>query len=492
MCPQDEYYLTLNISFGSGTRAGTPEGDEDGDGRENGRFHENDIDNICFFIYNDGGKMFNAANGATTFKFKGYVDALAFSGATSYTTLPMPINGYRPETGDRIVVVANLGDIRGSNNTIADLRNAQVTKAQSWTASTDIADYDDFAMTSATEDATNGTVSVTHVGDYADPFMATVEVERIAARVDWILPLDGGGNPDVSTNGAKYDVPELGTEGTLYVKNIRMVNESQMNTYLIRRTSPTVDGAVTYMGKVELDANNFPDRYVIEPLTSTKKGSTPISSGTLNTWFNATSFANSKLSGFFPAGTTYDVNTNAAVGKRFTVDGNTCYTLGYVMENTMDISQQNNDIRTGVELKCVFVPQKIYTYSGALNLVAGPYTYGRDFYYLQNLDDRTQSMFFASAADRAAYVAANPAVRHRDIDYIGGVCYYYIWLKHADSGKISDEGTYPMEYAVVRNNIYRIKIEQVLSIGTATPETTPRELIKVRQWNKRVQPVIRL
>lgn len=490
MCPQDEYYLTLNISFGSGTRAGTPEGDEDGDGRENGCFHENDIDNICFFIYNDGGKMFNAANGATTFKFKGYVDALAFSGATSYTTLPMPINGYRPETGDRIVVVANLGDIRGSNNTIADLRNAQVTKAQSWTASTDIADYDDFAMTSATEDATNGAVNVTHVGDYADPFQALVEVERIAARADWVLPLDGGGNPDVSAYGARYAVDELGTKGTLYVKDIRMVNESQMSTYLIRRTASTVGGTVTYMGKVALNGN-FPDRYVIEPLTTQKKGSSPISGSTLTTWFGSTSFANSKLPSFFPVGTDYDVNTNVT-GKYFEADGNKCYTLGYLMENTMDIDQQNNNVRTGVELKCVFVPEKIYTYSAGLNLVAGPYSYGRNFYYLQNLDDRTQSLFFDTAADRTAYIAANPTVRHKDIDYLGGVCYYYIWLKYADSGKISDEGTYPMEYAVVRNNIYRIKIEQVLSIGTATPETTPRELIKVRQWNKRVQPVIRL
>lgn len=488
--PEGESYLQLRLVFGHTTRAAvSPEGDEDGDGREDAHFNENSIFNVCFFIYNDVGKFFNAADAATTFKYTGYIGGLNLTGATDYTTAPIKIKSYRPAAGDRIIVLANVGDLSKTYTTIGALRTAEIIRANTWSASTKIKDYSMFAMSSCTDDATYGKVDNTKAGSEADPFLATAEIERIAARIDWQLPLDGSGNPDLSADGAKYSVSEAGTAGTMYITDIRVVNDAVSNTYLIRRSAPTVDGAVTYMAKQTVDAKNHPTAYVITPTTIAKKTAV-----TYDTWFDASTFANSKNAAtFFPAGTTYNVYANAgSTPDRFLV-GTTdwCYTIGYTMENTMDVTKQNNNLRTGLLLKSVFVPTTVYACATVGDLpTATTYTKGEDFWYYEDRLDRTKSMFFKTETDFDNY--ANGKSSYEKHHYVGGVCYYYIWIKHAGGNEeLALDGTYPMEYAIVRNNIYRIKVETVLSVGTPTPEST-KERIRVRQWNKRTHAEILL
>lgn len=484
--PEGESYLQLRISFANETPAtrAVPRGDEDGDGREDAHFKENNIYNICFFIYNDGGKLFTNADPSTPIKYSGYVGGLTLTGASSYTTAPIKIKSYTPVAGDRIIVLANVGNLTSSYTTVGQLQNAEIARSAVWSSSTKIKDYNMFAMSSCTDDATYGKVDDTPEGSYANPFTANVEIERIAARVDWVLPLNASSQPDLDANGAKYSVSEDGTVGTMYITDIRMVNDAVSNTYLIRRTAPTVGDAVTYMGKQTVDGQNRPQSYVITP-TSVAKGSET----TYATWFDASRFSESQTNTSFFSGTTYKVYDNAnSTTDRFSVDGNWCYTIGYTMENTMDKTKQNNNLRTGLLLKSVFVPTTVYTAADLSTSTTG--TYGTTFYYLENEDDREQSKFFSEESIMTAYVTAHPG-NYSKHTYTGGVCYYYIWIKHAGCDDLALEGTYPMEYAIVRNNIYRIQVERVLSIGTPTPEFT-KEAIRVRKWNKRVHPVILL
>lgn len=486
--PEGESYLQLRISFANETPAtrAVPQGDEDGDGRENAHFKENNIYNICFFIYNDGGNLFNAAADATTFKYKGYVGGLMLTGASSYTTAPIKIKSYTPVAGDRIIVLANVGDLTSSYNTVGALKSAEIARSAVWSASTKIKDYNMFAMSSCTDDATYGGVDDTPEGSYANPFTANVEIERIAARVDWVLPLNSSSEPDLDANGAKYSVSQTGTAGTMYITDIRMVNDAVSNTYLIRRTAPTVGGAVTYMGKQTVDVVSYlPQSYVITP-TSVAKGSET----TYATWFDASCFSESQTNTSFFSGSDYNVYNNAfSEPDRFKV-GTTqwCYTIGYTMENTMTLEKQNNNLRTGLLLKSVFVPTTVYTAADLSTQTTG--TYGTTFYYLENEDNREQSKFFSEESIMTAYVTAHPG-NYSKHTYTGGVCYYYIWIKHAGCDDLALEGTYPMEYAIVRNNIYRIQVERVLSIGTPTPVST-KEAIRVRRWNRREHPVILL
>ena len=482
-----EYYLRLQLIFSNGvtdTRATTtpPEGDEDGDGREDAHYNENNIYDVCFFIYNDGGKFFNAANDATTIKYKGYVGGLTLSGSTYYQTPPIKIKSYTPATGDRIIVFANVGDVTSHYSTVGQLKSAEISRENTWTTSAKIKDYNRFAMSSCTDDTDNGKIDYTEPGTEGNPFLATAEIERIAARVDWVLPLNSSSEPDLDTNGAKYTVSESGTVGTMYITDIRMVNDAISNTYMIRRSAPTVGGNVTYMDKQTVDLKNRPQSYVITPTTVDKKTEV-----TYSTWYSST-YSDSKVATFFST-TEYNVYNNAnSTDDRFPIDGNWCYTIGYTMENTMDATKQDNNLRTGLLLKSVFVPTTVYTAADLSTQTTG--TYGSTFYYLENEDDRVLSMFFDTQTNMDSYIAAHPG-NYSKHEYTNGICYYYIWIKHAGCEDPALEGTYPMEYAIVRNNIYRIKVERVLSIGTPTPEPT-KEAIRVRRWNRREHPEILL
>lgn len=51
------------------------------------------------------------------------------------------------------------------------------------------------------------------------------------------------------------------------------------------------------------------------------------------------------------------------------------------------------------------------------------------------------------------------------------VCYYSYWNRHNDNRKPADMG--PMEFAVVRNNIYKLKVSKILKLGDPVDPTNP-------------------
>ena len=51
------------------------------------------------------------------------------------------------------------------------------------------------------------------------------------------------------------------------------------------------------------------------------------------------------------------------------------------------------------------------------------------------------------------------------------VCYYSYWNRHNDNGKPTEMG--PMEFAVVRNNIYKLKVSKILKLGDPVDPTNP-------------------
>lgn len=64
----------------------------------------------------------------------------------------------------------------------------------------------------------------------------------------------------------------------------------------------------------------------------------------------------------------------------------------------------------------------------------------------------------------------------------GETCYYTYWIRHADD---DSEEISPMEYAIVRNNIYQLDVQSVSGRGTDTPgtkETNIRLKIIVIPW----------
>lgn len=57
--------------------------------------------------------------------------------------------------------------------------------------------------------------------------------------------------------------------------------------------------------------------------------------------------------------------------------------------------------------------------------------------------------------------------------YTDGVCYYPYWIRHADNGKPTQTGV--MEFAIVRNNIYDLKVTAIRELGLSEVDVTDPE-----------------
>lgn len=67
--------------------------------------------------------------------------------------------------------------------------------------------------------------------------------------------------------------------------------------------------------------------------------------------------------------------------------------------------------------------------------------------------------------------------------YMHGFCYYVWWIKHNDDGW--DEANGPMEYAIVRNNVYQIVVKSISTLGNDVPgKSSLHASVTVKKWNK--------
>ena len=65
--------------------------------------------------------------------------------------------------------------------------------------------------------------------------------------------------------------------------------------------------------------------------------------------------------------------------------------------------------------------------------------------------------------------------------YYHGQCYYIWWLRHSNNDDDTSNGV--MEYAVVRNNIYKVTVNSVSTIGGDIPgEEELRAHVYVNDW----------
>ena len=65
--------------------------------------------------------------------------------------------------------------------------------------------------------------------------------------------------------------------------------------------------------------------------------------------------------------------------------------------------------------------------------------------------------------------------------YYNGQCYYIWWLRHSNDG--DDETNGVMEYAVVRNNIYKVNVESIYSLGGDIPDNEQlKAMVYVNKW----------
>ena len=128
----------------------------------------------------------------------------------------------------------------------------------------------------------------------------------------------------------------------------------------------------------------------------------------------------------------------------------------------------------------------------------GSTTYLDSFKYLEHLNgkvsgqaDATQVRTISGIQTFEEYIETS-ALPSKVKAYKEGTCYYFYWIRHEDNRNPTVVG--PMEYAIVRNNIYDLTVSGISGLGEAAIDVpTPSEpaetvtatiqvTLKVRNW----------
>ena len=321
-------YLQVKVTVeGSGdtraSRATTgPKGGEDGDVREPGTNHENEVNSLTVLLYKSDKKDIAEADAKIdyVYTFTGLKSLSSTSGVT-YTTGPREIDPVIVGKSYHVLVIANAGDMTSKciGMNISEIRDMKMDKV--CTRNDDIANFTDFVMSSKTDAKIDFSgKSGSGTGTESDPYQVDVDIERLAARID-IIPT---ATFDGTSQGYYYNVMD-GTNviGGFKLESVTPTKVMTKGEYLIKRVSSDKDvSAVTYFGLEEMDATTKAStNYVVCPWTKDRTGLT------LAEAEGPTSFYNVKK----------------------TTVGEASYILDYVMENTT--TNNAEDYSTGLIFK---------------------------------------------------------------------------------------------------------------------------------------------
>lgn len=420
-----EAYFTVQVAVAGDTkatsRAAGPQGGENGDERETAFENEYKVNNVCVFLYSSiAGISDGDAKIEQAFYFEKPTEE---SGNTKYDKVYtfekkqcLPIVVSKAY---HVLVVANAGDITLTylNKKLSELRDAHL---QAFDAASN-----NFIMTSekdATTVLTSAGGNATGDGTEANPLTVNVDIERLAARID----IDPGAGKYVDspitpgTGTYAFDVKDVSNNlvGGFVLESILPYNKLTSGEFCIKRVGDNTGTTLTYLGNENTvsETDKTATNYVIDPWTSGKNtGSTP--SGLT---YNVRKLNDAS----WPSATEY------LPVKKVLGTASSFFVLDYAMENTT--FDNSEEYATGLVFK-------------------GKY------YELSDWDTTNkQPKPGKSGTDK----------------------YYTYTIRHSDPTGAGPK-TAPMYYGIVRNNIYRIKIEGVVGEKKGMVLT-----IAVKKWAK--------
>lgn len=492
---------------GASTRSNNPTGGETGDGLETGQANENAITSAVAFFYQ--GTEQEGVNSAGNIPIKA---AVTFSKADytepgngidrTYTTAAKQVD---LENGIyNVIVVANPGTDwwTGRSLKLADVRDYIQTTA--WTASG--SDYSNFVMTSAAD----ATLTL-NSNPESNPATAEVNVERMAARLDY------------KTTGT-YTCDDPAYPGaTVEITGAALVNNLTAGSYLLKRVADDVKGTnLSYLGNETADENGVATNYVLDPWTTNK------SKDLYGEWFGNISQDPNHWAAYVQPGTEMTVgtekwqrigytleNTTAAeeAGKRYSTgvvfkakfypkgvanynDGETFFAYGtkiYAsMEDMMagfygskfaDLDNITNCTTWG-EVKQFITSTLLTNDPSGYNKYLEGLAEGKNdaetvsgasltwSNYMKNECGYSASLnngVYSVTLDQNEDISTREALKpYGTRTYEDATCYYTWWVRHSNDNDDTKKGI--MEYAIVRNNIYKLTVESVYSLGGEVPD----------------------
>lgn len=520
-------YVSVGFSMAMNpvTKA-NPNGGEEGDHSEKGQSYENAVNNIHLFFYNVKDPNKSGADGVnmlgdTAIVAHKYLEDRDFKYSdVQATTHAIPVENLLVGHSYHVLAVVNAG--KDLNYTkLGNLQSAKVTSL--YTKGTD-GSYSNFLMASERDEIKPLTITPTN--SETTPATTTIYVERVTARVDYQTETEDGFK---IKNSADEVIATAEITGAMLVNTLK----GDATSYLLKRVTKENAGFntdVIFLGDEKLSDDKTASNYVIDPYAGNKtkdnfveatyfpsigydKAATwetlfikgdEITVGS-ETWYrigypkenvNATGSKDRSTGVVFRAEIRLPDNTPAKT-TFFMWNGSIYKTLEKAMEafdengwklvtsatywneintyedfNTKFIDYLKSDDPTGYKN---YLREQVEDKTGTLSDEVKATL--RWAYYMEHTNHYTSSDGVATV-DVGTDVASGTTRRllhdYHVSTYKNGICYYTYWIKHANDGKPENDlengdGAGVMEYAIVRNNVYKLGVKQIGSIGGDIP-----------------------
>lgn len=419
----DKYYFTEN-----------PSGGEHGDGDDVGETNERTVTNLNLLLYSSQKNDMSDDN-ATIEKVIYFQHFSTNSGGNSaiWQSSPIQIQNEIMEKNYHLLVVANADDMTSEwqGKKLKDIRDKLIMNVCTRDG-VDITNSSNFLMSSLTDAQLT---PAGHTGSLEDPYLVDINIERLAARID-IMP-NAKCQENKKTNTYNYNVTDASNNviGGFVLESVMPYNDVTSGEYLIKRVTNVNDqNTVNYISPETEDANHNSTNYVICPWTVGRKGVVYRNEKKSRADWESMTFPN-----FYKVKKAKKSHGNDNDNPKATTPYNyKYYILDYVMENTsFDNSQET---ATGLVFK-------------------GTY-YDADQWQVAKAEDMANGIFGSPKTG----AVGKPK------------CYTYV-IRHSDptgKGTTSD----PMHYGIVRNNIYRVRIDGITGKGPDGMKIT----LNVRKW----------
>lgn len=437
-------YINLAISVSNGndhfTRTGElPTGGEDGNGREAGFEHENNVYGITLILYQGSGINDPAST---------IIDFVDYYPVSVTTSDPAPIEKTY-ETGNQLVphnsidftksyqaiVVANANlrsSIIAGTTTLGSVRDLLVSDIYSGNETKLAGQCNYFVMSNEKEKGLSfGTPTKDASGDYHYDLTAQpIVIERLAARIDFWAANSNGyktstDNPAYSIPGYEYNVTSSTDKFVvtgIVPFNLTNGHATYGNEYLIKRLKDDLSATTVKYLADETAATS----YVIDPQTLGKTVSvTPTLTSPLSGLY--TLIVDDKIEN-----TTYNPYFHSVESMRGSTTGKFSLTEG---------SKTAEDIIVTYPMEnCLLPESKLYYHATGIAIVG---------YYYKN---------GTGTGSRMVYMGY---LRHQGED-----ASYDIQPSTTPLAADATMGTTPaMNFGIVRNNIYRVSIEGISPLG---------------------------
>lgn len=453
-------YVNFAISVtngNSGMRAATPEGGENGDGREAGFVRENTISGITVILYQATG--INTTANPTLDLVRYFPVSERATGTmpieVTYTTGQQPLGKHNLDLTKtyHAIVIANAPEVAASltegTSKLSDIRDVTLSTIYTGNPSYSADNITNFAMSSEEDNTINfGSVTGTNLDGsthtpgkdmYYDLTTQPVIIERLAARIDFWSKKSNGyktttENPAYTIPGYEYNV--TGSTDKFVVTGIVPFNLVNGITYygkeyLLKRlrTDIAVPSTTSYL------ADETSSTYVIDPMTMSKVTATnPTLTSSLENVYSLIG-DDGKLENTTDNPYYHSVEVMHGSSSKTTIDSKEeIVVVAYPMEN------------------CLLPESKLYYHATGIAIIG--------YYYVNGTGTGTRYVYLGY-------------LRHQ-----GDAESYDIQPYTTPLATDATMGSTPaMNFGIVRNNIYRVSINSIDKKGTLELS------IKVKKWD---------